>query len=296
MPPTPTLRHHAVAVEGGDLFVGEWPADRAGAPTVIAIHGGTSSHRIWFVVARALAGRARLIAPDYRGANGSESVGPPYGLLAHADDVRRIADHFALEAPILTGWSLGAFIATNAAEALGARVRGVVLVDGGLPLPLPEDFDPSALQGTLIEPAMRRYRLQLASRAEHRAIWRSHPSLADASLWTSELQAAIDDEIEETAAGLRFRVNLDSLRYDVLDTLRAQTRTAVTRMASPATFVWAERGLENEPVGYYPLEMARAYTREHGLRLAEGHDHNHYTLMISPRGAGLVADELARFF
>lgn len=293
---TPSLEHHAVAVEGGDLVVGEWPAAHPDAPTVIAIHGGTSSHRIWFAVARALAGRARLITPDYRGANGSESVGPPYGLLAHADDVRRIADHFELASPIVAGWSLGGFIAANAGELLGTRATGIVLIDGGLPLPLPEDFDPTVLQGTLIEPAMRRYRMRFASRDEHRAVWRSHPSLTEPSLFTSELTAAIDDELEETAAGLRFRVNLDSLRYDVLDTLRAQTRTAATRLSSPASFVWAERGLENEPVGYYPLEMARAYTREHGVRLAEGHGHNHYTLMVSPHGATLVAEELSRFF
>ena len=292
----PSPRHHTVAVDGGDLLVGEWPADDAAAPAVIAIHGGTSSHRIWYAVARALGGRARLITPDYRGANGSESVGPPYGLLAQADDVRRVADHFELASPIVAGWSLGGFIAANAAERLGTRAKGAVLIDGGLPLPLPDDFDPIALQGTLIEPAMRRYRMRFASRDEHRAVWRGHPALADPALWTPELEAAIDDELEETASGLRFRVNLDSLRYDVLDTLRAETRTAATRLAAPATFVWAERGLENEPVGYYPLEMARAYTREHGLRLAEGHDLNHYTLMVAPRGAALIADELARFF
>lgn len=290
------LRHHLVAVEGGDLLVGEWPAERADAPTVIAIHGGTSSHLIWFAIARSLAGRARVLVPDYRGANGSESVGPPFGLLAHADDVRRIADHFAVAAPIVTGWSLGGFIAANAAELLGARARGVVVIDGGVPLPLPDDFDPIALQATLIEPAMRRYRMRFDSRDEHRAVWRSHPSLADASLWTPELQAAIDDEIEETEAGLRFRVNLESLRFDVLDTLRAETRTAVTRLVAPTTFVWAERGLENEPVGYYPLSMAREFARDHDLRLVEARDLNHYTLMVSTTGAEIVAEELARFF
>jgi len=290
-----SLAHQTVPVDGGDLHVGVWPASDPSAPTVIAVHGGTSSHRIWFAVARALAGRVRLIAPDYRGANGSEAVGPPYGLLAHAEDVERVADHFAVERPIVAGWSLGGFIAANAAERLGTRAKGTVLVDGGVPLPLPDDFDPSAVQDALIEPAMRRYRMKLATREDHRAVWRNHPALRDPALFGPELLEAIDDELEETIDGFRFRVNLESLRYDVLDTLRAQTRTAVTRLASPATFVWSERGLEDEPVGYYPLEMARAFARAHGLRLAEGRGLNHYASMVSPRGAAIVADEIVRF-
>lgn len=289
------LAHHTVSVDGGDLLVGVWPAADANAPTVIAVHGGTSSHRIWYAVARALAGRVRLIAPDYRGANGSESVGPPYGLLAHAEDVERIADHFAVERPIVAGWSLGGFIAANAAERLGTRAKGTVVVDGGVPLPLPESFDPAAVQDALIEPAMRRYRMSFANRDEHRAVWRRHPALESHVPFGPELDAAIDDELAESEGGLRFRVNLESLRYDVLDTLRAQTRTAVTRLASPATFVWAERGLEDEPEGYYPIAMAREFAQTFGLRLAEGHGLNHYALMLADRGAALVAAEIARF-
>lgn len=284
----------SVPVDGGDLEVGVWPAARDDAPAVIAVHGGTSSHRIWHRVVDALAGRVRVIAPDYRGANGSESVGPPYGLLAHAEDVLRIADHFEVAEPILAGWSLGGFIAANAAERLGERVRGTVLIDGGLPLPLPDDFDPVAVHDTLIEPAMRRYRRQFETRGEHRDLWRAHPALADATSWTPALVEAIDDELEEVDGRLRFRVNLDSLRFDVLDTLRAATRTAVTRLQRPTTFVWAERGLENEPVGYYPLAMAQEWSARHGLRLALGHGLNHYTLMVSERGAELVADEIRR--
>jgi pimeloyl-ACP methyl ester carboxylesterase len=296
---TSRLEHHRVPVEGGELFVGVWPAPDASAPVVVAVHGGTSSHRIWYRIASALGGRVTLIAPDFRGANGSESVGPPFGLRAHADDVRRIADHFGAARVILAGWSLGGFIAANAAALLRDRAIAAVLIDGGLPLPLPDGFDPVAMQDVLIEPAMKRYRRRFASRDEHRAVWRAHPSLSDASLWSDELVDAIDDELEiEPSDGqsrLRFRVNLDSLRADVLDTLRGDTRTAVERIEAPTTFVWAERGLEDEPVGYYPLEALREYARARNLRIAPGHGLNHYTLMLSDRGAGLVAAELARF-
>ncbi len=298
------LEHHRIPVDGGELFVGVWPAPSPSAPVVIALHGGTSSHRIWYRIASALDGRATLIAPDFRGANGSEAVGPPFGLRAHADDVRRIADHFGAERVILAGWSLGGFIAANAAALLRDRAIAAVLIDGGLPLPLPEGFDPEAMQDVLIEPAMKRYRLHFEKRDAHRAVWRAHPSLADPSLWSEALVEAIDDELAEEPfdgpfdgqSRLRFRVQLDSLRADVLDTLRGDTRNAVDRIKAPTTFVWAERGLEDEPVGYYPLEALREYARSRALRIAPGHALNHYTLMLSERGAGLIAAELARFF
>src|SRR5262245_41676375 len=45
----PEPRSHRVAVQGGELHVGVWPgAD----PVVLAIHGGTSTHRIWAPIVR----------------------------------------------------------------------------------------------------------------------------------------------------------------------------------------------------------------------------------------------------
>src|SRR3954465_8109582 len=115
---------HSVPVDGGLLHVGVWPgAD----PVILAIHGGTSSHAVWSAIVDELAGAATVIAPDFRGAAGREHVGPPYGLGAHADDMRRVLDHFAVDRAVITGWSLGGFIATNTATALGERASAVVL-------------------------------------------------------------------------------------------------------------------------------------------------------------------------
>ena len=132
---TPTT--HSIPVDGGLLNVGVWSG---GERVVLAIHGGTSSHAVWSTIVEQLAGATTVIAPDFRGAAGSEDVGPPYGLRAHADDMRRVLDHFDVDRAVITGWSLGGFIAANAAVALGDRAAAVVLVDGGIPLPLPDGF------------------------------------------------------------------------------------------------------------------------------------------------------------
>src|SRR5262245_50676941 len=286
-PPEP--HSHRVAVEGGDLHVGVW---EGAAPALLAIHGGTSTHRIWSPVVRALGGAARVIAPDFRGAGGSFRVGPPYGLRAHADDVRRVLDHFGVECAVLAGWSLGGFIATNAAALLGARASALVLVDGGIPLALPAGFDAGAVGDALIEPALARYRQRFASREAHRAASRAHPALARPGLWCEEIEAAFDDELEETAAGLSWRVSLDSLRADVADTLAGATRDAVFAVRCPVSFVWAERGILDEPAGYYPLEQVERLAARLGMRVAYGHGQNHWELLLSDAGAKLVAVEL----
>ena len=242
--PTP----HSVPVEGGLLQVGVWPG---GERVVLAIHGGTSSHAVWSTIVDELAGAATVIAPDFRGAGGSEHVGPPYGLLAHADDMRRVLDHFEVDRAVIIGWSLGGFIATNAAVALGDRAAAVVLVDGGIPLPLPDGFDPVELRDQLIEPARERRR-----------------------------------------AGEKLEMNLDAMSADVIDTLTGDTREAARHVNAPMSFVWAERGLKGEPTGYYALDAVYKFAAERPMRIAEGHDLDHFSVMLSDRGARLVAGEL----
>jgi len=283
--------YHQVPVTGGELHVAVW---RAGDPVVLAIHGGMSSHRAWTTIVRDLAGAATVIAPDYRGGAGSAEVGPPYGLLAHVADMRAVLDHFAVERAVVSGWSLGGFIAANAAADLGDRASALVLVDGGLPLALPEGFDVVAAEDALFEPLLERYRQRFATREEHRAYWKAHPAMAGPGLWNEGVQAHFDDEVVETDDGLEWRVNLDSLRVDVLDTLRGDTRTAVERVDCPIGFVWAERGLMDEPVGYYTLDTVHEWRDRLGMHVVEGHDQNHYTLMLRDDGAALVAGELLR--
>jgi len=280
---------HRVAVEGGELHVGVWPG---AAPALVAIHGGTSTHRVWAKVARALGGAATVIAPDFRGAGGSFRAGPPFGLRAHADDVRRVFDHFGVERAVIAGWSLGGFIATNAAARLGARVRALVLVDGGVPLALPAGFDPGAVGDALIEPALARYRQRFTSREAHRAASRAHPALARPGLWDAEIEAAFDDEIEETARGLAWRVSLDALRADVADTLAGPTRDALFEVRCPVSFVWAERGILDEPAGYYGSEAMDRVTARMRLRVAPGHGLNHWELLLADAGVELVTAEL----
>lgn len=80
-------------------------------------------------MARALEDEYDLVMPDARG-HGASST-PPYGYRYedHASDVLGLIEELGLEAPALLGHSMGGMVAAIAAGRLGARSRGVVLVD-----------------------------------------------------------------------------------------------------------------------------------------------------------------------
>src|SRR5262245_40190305 len=136
-----------VGVEGGRLRVVAWPGD---GPIVVAAHGITANALSWAAVARELDGGVHLIAPDLRGRAGSAGIAGPFGMAAHAADIVAIADHLGAPRVGLVGHSMGGFVVTETAHRHPERVSSVLLVDGGLPLPLPPGIDvDTALHATI---------------------------------------------------------------------------------------------------------------------------------------------------
>lgn len=83
-----TARAVEVPVAGGVLRVGVWDA-APDAPTILAVHGVTSSHLAWQLLAEELPG-VRIVAPDLRGRGQSNALAGPAGMAAHADDLAEI--------------------------------------------------------------------------------------------------------------------------------------------------------------------------------------------------------------
>jgi pimeloyl-ACP methyl ester carboxylesterase len=123
-----SYRTHQVVVDGGTLAVGEW---EGGQPALLAIHGLSSTHRLWLWTVAALNGY-RVIAPDLRGRGASQGFSS-YGMRLHRGDMLAVLDHFGVERATVIGMSLGGFIAADLAASQPERVEGLMLVDGGIP-------------------------------------------------------------------------------------------------------------------------------------------------------------------
>jgi pimeloyl-ACP methyl ester carboxylesterase len=284
----------SVPVPGGELAVARWGT---GPVPVLAAHGITASSISWRAVARHLEDTATTLwAPDLRGRGASAPVGGPFGLARHAHDLLAVADCLALDRVVLAGHSLGAFVVVLAAAARPSLVDRVVLVDGGLPLPLAvEGVDPDTLLDATLGPAIERLDRTFPSFAAYVAFWRQHPAFAQD--WNDDLEAYLRYDVAEGAdGGLRSRVVADAVRADGRDLLLGHDPIvrALEAISCPVHLLRAPRGMFDLPPGLQPDELvARWAPRIANLADDVVDDTNHYTILMGERGASAVADVLA---
>jgi pimeloyl-ACP methyl ester carboxylesterase len=273
-------------VAGGDLRTGEWSG---AGPTVVLLHGLTGSHVSWQLVADELPGR-RLLAPDLRGRGRSNEMPGPFGLAAHADDVAALIRMHADEPVLVVGHSMGAFIAVVLAKRHRAAVAGLVLVDGGLP------FAPAELKHTEAVVAMIRQGLEVTypDRAAYLESFRAHPAFAHD--WSPELEAYLDYDLVGEPPGMHRCASLEAVIADQADISAVDLPAALAGIDVPVSFLHASRGFLDDPPGLYSVGTVA----EHALRwpdvgITHVPDVNHYTIVMSRRGASAVAAAVTRF-
>ncbi|MEZ4380827.1 MAG: alpha/beta fold hydrolase [Nannocystaceae bacterium] len=287
----------AVAVEGGALAVARW--GRRG-PVILAIHGLTASHREFVALADALGEDVQIIAPDLRGRGRSNGVPGPWGMRAHAADMVAVLRHFDVaRADVVLGHSMGGFVAAVLGAEAPARCGAIVMVDGGLPIapviPLHRlpfgDWLIAKLVQRVLGPALDRLEMTFASREAYRDYWREHPALG--SDWSEYIEDYLDYDLVGEAPELRAATSRAALMADI----RAQlfenlVPASLRRLAGPVRLLRAPRGLKDDAPLYTPAKLARAGRSIAGFSYADVDDVNHYTIMISERGAAAVAAEL----
>lgn len=268
------------------LHVHEWGA---GTP-VVAIHGITASHLAWAGVARHLPD-VRLIAPDLRGRGASSDLAGPLGMLQHADDIVSVLDDLGLDRVPLVGHSMGAFVALVTAHRHPDRVTSLLLVDGGLPLDLPDGYSLESV-GELLGPAAARLTMEFADREAYREFWRAHPAFANE--WTPDLDAYVDYDLTGMEPHLRSRTSGEAMRADQLELYGSQTVVdSIEQLAHPATLLWAPRGLQDETPGLYPpAVLERWHAAVPTLTIEQVADTNHYTIVMTDPGASVVAEKI----
>ncbi|WLQ48064.1 alpha/beta hydrolase [Streptomyces poriferorum] len=282
-----------VPVSGGELAALRWPATDPQAPTVVALHGITANALSWAAVARQLAGRVTLIAPDLRGRAGSSGLPGPYGIAAHTDDVAALTEALGLERVVLAGHSMGAFVAALAAVRHPDRFGPLLLVDGGIGFPAPTHLTPDELLTAVIGPAMDRLSMTFTDRAAYRAFWRAHPAFAGA--WSDEVDAYIQRDLTGEEPALRSSCRIEAIRADGVGLFGEEVLTAVRKLPVGATLLWAARGLMDEEQGLY--DEARLAAADLGGTRVEPvpmKDVNHYTVLTGERGGREIADRLVK--
>jgi pimeloyl-ACP methyl ester carboxylesterase len=284
-----------VPVRGGEMAVARWGASKRGGDVVLAVHGGTSSHLCWQVVAGHLVPGRTVVAPDVRGAASSSDLPPPYGMAATADDMVRVLDALGIDRCPIAGWSLGGFMAASTAARHPDRFSAVVLVDGGIGQPLPPGLSRDDVIQQFVEPALDQLTATYPSADAYVDFWRAHPAFQAPGAFGPAMERHARYGLTGEAPALRAWTNLAAMREDVADTLfDPMTHDAARHLKVPTTFVRCERGLQDEPVGYYGWPGFEDVLAELGVELVDVPGVNHWTLMMAEPGASIVADAIRR--
>ncbi len=289
-----TDRYHAVdvPVPGGTLRVGVWDAPDDDAPTALLVHGITASHRSWQLVAEQLPD-VRLIAPDLRGRGRSHPdtpVGVQTGMVAHADDLAAVLDHLAVDSTLVVGHSMGGFAGVVLADRHPRRVDRLLLVDGGLPLAVPEGLSAEEVIAFVLGPTAERLAMRFATVEDYYDFWRRHPAFADD--WSPALEDYLAYDLVGEEPGLQPATSYDVMASDTVD-LNTGTALAgaLSRLRHPSLLLTAPRGLLDETPGLYEAGRLAALLEDHDrISAREIEGVNHYTITMGARGAAAVAD------
>ena len=282
------LRLLNVPVDDGDLRVLLWGT---GKRVAVAVHGITASGMSWQAVARHMPPDWTLAAPDLRGRGHSSDLPGPYGLDRHARDVAAVLRHFGGR-PVLAGHSMGAYVALLTRDAHPELVRRLVLVDGGLPLSLPEGIDPDAALDATLGPAIARLRQTYPDTEAYLDFWRAHPALAEH--WTADVEAYARYDLTGEEGQLRSRVAEDAVRADSRDVLAEKPfADALGRLTRPTPLLTAPAGFFGAPPGVLPPELVAVWQeRVPALRPQTIPGVNHYTILFEPEAAAAVSQAI----
>jgi lipase len=285
------LRLLNVAVDGGDLRVLLWGT---GKRVAVAVHGITASGMSWQAVARHMPPDWTLAAPDLRGRGHSRDLPGPFGLDRHARDVVAVLRHFGGSGvrPVLAGHSMGAYVAVLARDAHPELVRRLVLVDGGLPLPVPDGADLDAAVDAGLGPAIARLGQTFPSTEAYLDFWRAHPALA--GHWTADVEAYVRYDLIGEPGQLRSRCTEDAVRADGREVLAEKPLAeALQRLTRPTPLLTAPAGMFGAPPPLLPPEVVTAWTeRVPALRPQVVPGVNHYTIMFGKEGAAAVSQAI----
>ena len=280
----PTARF-LVKVDGGDLALFRYGPESAATP-VLLVHGVTSSNRAFQLLAQSLIARGYLpYAVDLRGRGDSNQLPGPFGMRSHAKDLVAVIDYLGLESIDVIGHSMGAFVAVVLAGLYPDRVAKTVLIDGGIPLPLPPGMTIEQILPLVLGPALARLAMKFSSKAKYREYWKSQAAFNKG--WSPAMDEYVDYDLRGQAPELHAATNVEAVIGDNQnmfgDTLISDS---LKGLRDEVLFVKADRGLQNEEGGLYPVQvLEHVLPTFPKLKLVIIPDTNHYDILLEATGA-----------
>jgi pimeloyl-ACP methyl ester carboxylesterase len=279
----PTQRF-LVPVLGGDLAVFQY-GDGSGKP-VLLIHGVTSSNRAFQLFADSLIARGMApFAVDLRGRGDSNNLQAPFGMKQHAQDMAAVIDHFGWNKPDVIGHSMGGFVAAALVGLYADKVGEVIFADGGVPLPMPPGMTVEQIMPFVLGPAMTRLAMEFENKNAYRDYWKPQPAFVKG--WSSVLDEYVDYDLR----GKKASTNPQAVEADSRDLFGDDLIVkSLQGLTKPSIFIKAERGLQNEEGGLYPMPVLDAVLPAYPmLKLEFLADCNHYDMFLEQSGAEKVA-------
>ena len=273
-----------VPVKGGEIAVFQY-GNGSGDP-VLLIHGVTSSNRAFQLFADALIARGKApFAVDLRGRGDSNNLPGPFGMKQHAEDMAAVIDHFSWTQPDVIGHSMGAFVAAALVGLYSEKVGDVVFADGGVPLPMPPGMTVEQIMPFVLGPAMTRLAMEFENKEAYRNYWK--PQAAFVKGWS----AILDEYVDYDLRGKKASTNPQAVEEDSRDLFGDDLIVkSLEGLQKPAIFIKAERGLQNEEGGLYPMPVLEAVLPAYPmLKLEFLADCNHYDMFLEATGAEKVA-------
>ena len=279
----PTQRF-LVPVLSGDLAVFQY-GNGTGQP-VLLIHGVTSSNRAFQLFADSLIARGKApFAVDLRGRGDSNSLPGPFGMKQHAQDMAAVIDHFGWNKPDVIGHSMGGFVAAALVGLYAEKVGDVVFADGGVPLPMPPGMTVEQIMPFVLGPAMTRLAMEFENKEAYRNYWK--PQAAFVKGWSSVLDEYVDYDLRGKKAATNPQAVEEDSRDLFGDDFIVRSLQGLTKQS---IFIKAERGLQNEEGGLYPMPVLDAVLPAYPmLKLEVLADCNHYDMFLEATGAEKVA-------
>lgn len=285
------VESHLVPVDGGALAVFRYgpPSQRP----VLLMHGVTSSNRAFQLFAQELIERGLSpYALDLRGRGDSNQLPGPFGMKRHAHDMAAVCKHFGWGKVDVYGHSMGAFVAVAFLGLYPDLVSRTVLIDGGIPLPLPPGMTVAQVLPLVLGPALARLAMTFTSQDSYRDYWKEQPAFVKG--WSDALDEYVEYDLRGHGSELHPATQSRAVEEDSKDLFESELISSTLKsLKDEVLFIRAERGLQNEPTGLYPTAVLDyvlpLYPK---LKLINIDDVNHYDMLLESSGARKVAQAI----